>query len=255
MRANGGNNLVVEIGDEFGCFFFYAVYDVRHVTIETRRSFFYFAVKIRHNGHHERNHGQKGALRALAYLIIMVGAETVVNAGESVQILDGADVKKRGTISTMQFRMNRGVACGVLSLAAVLLLEAGCTMFKEKPASTFAEATGGEGLERVFWKNLAAANWTEVDRAMAGNYAGVSANGALDKATALEQYRKWQLKDFSIGDLKTEMNGNTIVVTYTVTLSGTAGSQPLPTEAQRMMSVWQQQKSGWVEIAHSSNMP
>lgn len=184
-----------------------------------------------------------------------MGAEGVVNAGESVQILNGADVEKRGTISTMQFRMSRGVSCWVLGLAAVLLLEAGCTMFKEKPASTFAEATGGEGLERVFWKHVAAANWTEIDRAIAGNYAGVSARGTLDKAATLEQYRQWQLKDFSIGDLKTEMNGNTIVVTYAITLNGSAGSQPLPSGPQRMMSVWQQQKSGWVEIAHSSSAP
>jgi len=142
---------------------------------------------------------------------------------------------------------------------AALLLEAGCTMFKEKPANSFAEATGGEGLERVFWKSVAAGNWTEVDRVLASNYAGVAASGTLDKAAALEQYRQWQLKEYSLGDLKTEMNGNTIVVTYTITLNGSAGgsggSQALPSTPQHMMSVWQQQKKGWVEIAHSVSLP
>jgi hypothetical protein len=51
------------------------------------------------------------------------------------------------------------------------------------------------------------------------------------------------------------LNGTTFVVTYTITLNGsvngTGGSQPFPSAPQHMMSVWQQQKSGWVEIAHS----
>ena len=160
----------------------------------------------------------------------------------------------------MHVRMRSALTAGcVLGLMAVLLLQVGCTMFKEKPASSFAEATGGESLERVFWKSVAAGNWTEVDRVLASNYAGVTASGTLDKAAALEQYRQWQLKEYSLGDLKTEMNGNTIVVTYTITLHGSAGgsggSQALPSTPQRMMSVWQEQKKGWVEIAHSVSLP
>jgi hypothetical protein len=72
------------------------------------------------------------------------------------------------------------------------------------------------------------------------------------------------LKDYALGDLNAEMNGTTFVVTYTITLNGTlngagnasagngaAGSQPLPSAPQHMMTVWQQQKKGWVIIAHS----
>jgi hypothetical protein len=96
-----------------------------------------------------------------------------------------------------------------------------------------------------------AANWVEVERALASNYAGITPSGSLDRSATLEQYRQWQLKDYSLGDLKTELNGTTIVVTYTITLNGTAGSQPLPASPQHMMTVWQQQKAGWVAIAHS----
>jgi hypothetical protein len=68
------------------------------------------------------------------------------------------------------------------------------------------------------------------------------------------------LKEYSLGDLKTELNGSTIVVTYTITLTGTAGngtagSQPLPPSPQSIMTVWQQQKAGWVAIAHSVSQP
>lgn len=130
-----------------------------------------------------------------------------------------------------------------------------CTFYRDRPARSFSEATGGEGLERVFWKELQAGNWVEVKRALASNYAGVTPAGTLDRSATLAQYHQWQLKDYVLGDLGTEMNGTTIVVTYTITLHGTAGSQPLPSAPQHMMTVWQQQKAGWVAIAHSVSQP
>jgi hypothetical protein len=145
-------------------------------------------------------------------------------------------------------------------LALMLMFAPACTFYGEHPARAWAEATGGESLERVFWKELAAANWVEVERALASNYVGATPSGTLDRAAALEQYRQWQVKDYSLGDVRTEMNGNTLVVTYTITLngtrgSGTAGSQPLPAGPQHMMTVWQQQKRGWIAIAHSVSQP
>jgi hypothetical protein len=145
-------------------------------------------------------------------------------------------------------------------LLFVLTFAPACTFYGEHPARTLSEATGGEGLERVFWKNVQAANWVEVERSLASNYAAITPSGALDRSATLEQYRQWQLKDYALGELNTEMNGTTIVVTYTITLNGTlngaagngtAGSQPVPTTPQHMMTVWQQQKKGWVAIAHS----
>lgn len=132
-----------------------------------------------------------------------------------------------------------------------LLCTSACTFYGDHPAKAFTEATGGEGLERVFWKNVQAANWVELERVLASNYAGVTPGGTLDRSTTLDQYRSWQLKDYSLGDLKTELNGSTIVVTYTITLNGTAAGQPLPSGPQHMMTVWQQQKAGWMAIAHS----
>ena len=132
-----------------------------------------------------------------------------------------------------------------------MMLFPACTFYRDRPARAFSDATGGEALERVFWKQVKAANWKEVERALASNYAGVEPSGPADRTSALVQYRKWQLKDYALGDLRTEQNGSTIVVTYTITLTGTAGSQPLPAAPQHMMTVWQQQKASWVAIAHS----
>jgi hypothetical protein len=156
------------------------------------------------------------------------------------------------------------ISLGVPVLIMALTFAPACTFYGERPARTMAEATGGEGLERIFWKNVQSANWIEVERAIASNYSGVGAAGTLDRSATLDQYRSWQLKDFAIGDLKTELNGSTVVVTYTMTLNGSisngAGntqqsSQQLPSAPQHMMTVWQQQKKGWVVIAHSVSTP
>ena len=134
---------------------------------------------------------------------------------------------------------------------AALSFAAACTFYGDHPARAFSDATGGEGLERVFWKQVRAGSWVEVERALASNYSGVTPGGTLDRSAALDQYRSWQLREYTLGDFKTELNGSTIVVTYTITLNGTAGSQALPSTPQRMMSVWQEQKKGWMVIAHS----
>src|ERR1039458_420185 len=108
----------------------------------------------------------------------------------------------------------------IVMLTFALMFAPACTFYGDRPAHALAEATGGEGLERVFWKDVKGANWVEVEHALASNYAGVTPGGTLDRSAALEQYHGWQLKDYALGDLKTELNGTTIVVTYTITLNG-----------------------------------
>jgi hypothetical protein len=154
--------------------------------------------------------------------------------------------------SRYNFAMPRRLALAPLLIYWMLV--SACTFNGDHPARAFSEATGGEGMERVFWKEVQAANWVQVERSLASNYSGVTPGGTLDRSAAMEQYRTWQLKDYALGDMQTELNGTTIVVTYTITLHGTVsgpGAQPLPTTPQHMMTVWQQQKAGWVAIAHS----
>jgi hypothetical protein len=142
-----------------------------------------------------------------------------------------------------------------LPLLFSLMLGLACTIAKERPAHVFSEATGGEALERIFWKEIQAGNGTAIERVLASNYMGTVPGATLDRAATLDQYRQWKLTDYAIGDLKTEMNGPTFVVTYTITLNGTAGGQPLPSGPLHMMTVWQQHKSGWMVIAHSVTQP
>ncbi len=140
-------------------------------------------------------------------------------------------------------------------LVFALVFTSACTFYGEHAARTLSEATGGEGLERMFWKDVQAANWVEVERTLASNYSGVTPAGSLDRSATLEQYRSWQLKDSALGDLKTELNGTTIVVTYTITLNGTsngagrlaAATLNAPAHDDGVAAT----KRGWLVIAHS----
>ncbi len=141
----------------------------------------------------------------------------------------------------------------IFFLLTLLLLLPGCTMWREHPGSSkWTDATGGEGLERSFWKEVKDKRWNELEHHLAGNYIAVSPEqGRLDKASALARLQQLQLDDYTLGDVQTELNSDTFVVSYTIAMRGTIAGQALPSEPVRMMTVWQKQKAGWMAIAHS----
>ena len=135
----------------------------------------------------------------------------------------------------------------------ILLSLVGCTLYKERTPANFAASTGGEGLETVFWKNVKAKDWVAINQVLASNFTGINPDGRFTASAWLDHLKQIDLKDYSIGNLQIQMNGNTFVVTYDITMNGTLGGQPLPSTAVHRMSVWQQQKAGWVLIAQSTN--
>ena len=139
----------------------------------------------------------------------------------------------------------------VLMLSAILLF-AGCTVWREHEVNKWEDATGGEGLERSYWKVVKAKRWSEVEQHLASNYVlATPEEGRLDRAAALAHLEQVRLDEFTLGDLQTELNTDTLIVTYAITLRGTFSGQPLPSDPVRMMTVWQKQKPGWMQIAHS----
>jgi hypothetical protein len=141
----------------------------------------------------------------------------------------------------------------LLMLICLTLLLPGCTLWREKKVvNNWADATGGEGLERSFWKDVKEKHWNELQRHVASNYVAFTPEeGRMDRAAMLQHLQGLKLDDYSLGDFQVELNTNTLVVTYTATMRGSSGGQPLPSQPVRMMTVWQQQKPGWMAIAHT----
>jgi len=137
------------------------------------------------------------------------------------------------------------------AVLAVSMSVLGCTFYKERPAKAISDATGGEGMERTFWQDVQKQNWNDLNSHIASNFVYVTPTGRYERSDALQRLQQLQLQEFSIGDLTTEMNRDTFIVTYTITFRGTARGQTLNSQPERRMTVWQEQKRGWVVIAHS----
>jgi hypothetical protein len=137
-----------------------------------------------------------------------------------------------------------GAMLWILSLSVLTA----CTVYGEHPVLTIADATGGVGFEQAFWREIQGQNWKEMEKHFAGNFVYVMPAGRLERVAAIEEIEKMRVSDYSMGDITTEMNGDTFVVTYTIMLHGSGG---FPSQPQRRMSVWQKQKASWVMIAHS----
>ena len=140
---------------------------------------------------------------------------------------------------------------GILTCTFATLMLSACTMYGEHPVREFGNATGGLGLEQALWRDIKDQDWTDLDRHIASNFVYATRTGRLERAAAIDEIEKMQILEYSLGNLESEMNGDTFVVTYTITLHGRVAGQGLPNQPERRMTVWQHQKSGWVAIAHS----
>lgn len=140
----------------------------------------------------------------------------------------------------------------LLALGWLAVLTA-CTVYGKSPATRnhWVDATGGESLERSFWEDVKSKAWDQLAAHIAANYVATTPEGEQDRAAALEALKRFDLKDYSLANLRTELNGNTFVVTYELTLAGSLNGQPIPSNPVRMMTVWQKQSRGWVAIARS----
>jgi ketosteroid isomerase-like protein len=140
------------------------------------------------------------------------------------------------------------------AFAAILLtvsLLAGCTLWREHPARKFADATGGEQLERVFWQQVKDQQWADLERHLAANLVAVMPTGSLDKTRMLEQLKQTRLERYSLGEFQVEWSGDTMVVAYTMNAQGTGGGAPLSSDPVHLVNVWQKINHDWVLIAHS----
>jgi hypothetical protein len=135
--------------------------------------------------------------------------------------------------------------------AVLLCASPACSVYPYREARAFSDATGGESAERAFWNAVQQKHWKAINSCVALNFVYVTPTGRLDREAALAQIQKLQIEEASLGDVTTEMSGNTFVVSYTVVLHGSVDGQPLPAGPQHRVSVWQKQKTSWVLISQT----
>ncbi len=137
----------------------------------------------------------------------------------------------------------------IVTVAICLGLLSGCTAWKKKGG--WSGATGGEEFVRLWWADVKAKRTSELEKRMAATYLGVSPQGVVDRAGALQHLGEMELQEYSLGDFVTQANGDDLVVAYRATFNGSIAGRPLQVSG-RYLSVWQPTKHGWLLIAESA---
>jgi hypothetical protein len=143
----------------------------------------------------------------------------------------------------MRYKTTLFLAVVLLSLA----LLAGCAGAPKHP--TWKNATGAEQYERLMWQAINSQQWDEVAGHLAPMFVGVAADGRkYDREGWMAYWKSARPGDYSLGEVMVDPAGTNMVVSYVLVISQqpTASNQPL-----RVLSVWQQVKSGWIMTATS----
>ena len=135
----------------------------------------------------------------------------------------------------------------------VIVLFPACTVWNERPAKTWNDATGGESLERVLWQNIKAKKWNDIEPRLAPNFVLVTPSGSYDRLAALEHWKGLNVQDYTLGEFDIQLNGDTYVVSYIANLRGERSGRQLREDPIRVMTVWQQQGREWLMLAHSAS--
>jgi hypothetical protein len=146
--------------------------------------------------------------------------------------------------------LRRVVIAAMTCIMLGLLL--GCTVWGEHKPTAWTDVTGAESLEHVFWHEVQAQHWTELESHLAPNFVLTIPTGTFDRAAAIEHFKQLRVHEYSIGELQSQLNGNTYTVTYILNVRGVNG-KPVPVPPLRAMSVWQRQvREQWMMLAHSA---
>jgi hypothetical protein len=135
----------------------------------------------------------------------------------------------------------------------LLVFSSACTKWEEPKTHTFKTATGAEQYERLMWDAVKNKDRLAIASRLASNYVHQDETGTKSKEQYLAELDQTTLSDYALADLNVTPQGTDMIVTYLITLHGTSAGKPFPNEPIRFLSVWQQQKAGWVLVAQSSS--
>jgi hypothetical protein len=133
----------------------------------------------------------------------------------------------------------------------VVATQVACTVWGQKPVKAWSQATGGEHLERLFWRDMKAQDWNELERHMAPEFTLLTPRGPLDRTATIEYLKQMSIQDYALSEFSVRPIGDGMIVTYTAMVHGTNGTEPISSAPIRMMTVWHRTKSGWGATAHA----
>ncbi len=139
----------------------------------------------------------------------------------------------------------------IVMLLVLLAGMSACTVWKDKPPSQWSQASGGEHLERLLWRDLSAKKWELLRQRMSATYVYLSPDGAHDRDSTLELLRQFEIGDYTLGDFQVRASAPDVIVTYTATVRGKFDGRSFSPQSRRILAVWQHTDQGWIATART----
>ena len=144
---------------------------------------------------------------------------------------------------------------GRLGVAVILslIVSAVCLRAQETPAA--AGASEGEKMERQMWADFKAKEWKVIESKIAEGFQSIHPDGPRDRAGEISLIEHLNLGEFTLSNFKTTVNGDNIVVTYTIAVQETIDQKRLSAKPNQRLSVWKKGTHGWQWICHANLNP
>lgn len=118
--------------------------------------------------------------------------------------------------------------------------------------SLFSEISLGEKLETQMWEDMKHANYKAIEEKIAKQFQSVHTFGALTREAEIELIKDLYLGTYEISDLKFTENGDTIVVSYFISIREKVDNHQLSQKPAPRLSVWKKNNGEWQWIAHAN---
>ena len=152
--------------------------------------------------------------------------------------------------------------CGALLLAASACTPAPPTTTNTSGQSANANASKGTtaleadtiAREKQVWEQIKNKDVDGFANMLAENMIYVSNDGVYDKAGTVKGVKELTLTDVSLSDWKVvTLDKDAAVVTYTVSSTGSAGEQPIPSTPMRASTAWLNRDGKWLALYHQDS--
>lgn len=105
--------------------------------------------------------------------------------------------------------------------------------------------------EKEIWDKIKTKNPDAFGAMLADDFVYVSSDGVYDKAGTVNGIKGIDATEISFADWKVIMlDKDAATVSYTVTMKGTSGGQPMPGAPQRASSAWVKRNGTWMGVYH-----
>lgn len=115
-----------------------------------------------------------------------------------------------------------------------------------------ADVSLGEKLETQMWEDMKHQNFTAIDDNIAKEFQSVHTFGALTRQAEIDLIKDLYLGSYEISNMKVTESGDTLIVTYMISVKEKIENKTLSAKPAPRLSVWQKIDGKWKWIAHAN---